>query len=139
MMDEKVKVLKVIGLGSFRANIGDDDGYSRELKTMTDWIEENGYSYGEIYKKHKSEGKWSVMVDGSKFAYFLLTQDTYADRLSGALLRDTEAVMIKLIQGHASEKEINKSVRQLKDRYCSPEEFDQITAANCKVDQVQVQ
>jgi hypothetical protein len=139
MMDEKIKVLKVKGIGNFKANFGNDEGYTNEIQGIIDWIDDLGYSYGSVLKKHKNEGKWSVMVDGNKLAYIVLTKDTYADRLIGNLLHDCEVICSKLVQGYSGEVDCKKSLKQIKDKYCNPEDFDQLTSANNKVEQVQIQ
>ena len=94
-MDEKIRCLKVLSLGTFKANLGDDNGYTNQLQEIRDWIDDLGYSYGSIMKKHKSEGKWSVLVDGNKLGYFVLTDMTYQDRILGQLLQESEKLCTK--------------------------------------------
>jgi len=138
-MDEKIRCFKVLSLGPFKANLGDDDGFTEQLQEIKNWVDDCGYSYGSLMKKHKSEGKWSVLVDGNKLGYFVLTDMTYQDRIINNLIHDAEILCTKLVDGHNSVKEVNKGLKQLKNKYCKPEDFDKLQAANTKIDQIQIQ
>ena len=139
MMDDKVKVLRVIAYQKFKINIGEDDGYSDELKDIRDWADDTYIGSRERISKVTKEGKWSVYMDSHKILYYILTFDQYPDRLVGVLCQEAEAVVLKFYEGKISESEANKELRIIKDKFCNPESFDQITATKDTLEQCQIQ